>query len=55
MSYVKKQLERIQPDNEIVRVQFLGAGMVKTNWLNLTPEQFKRVEELLIELKKDEG
>lgn len=54
MSYIQKQLDQVKPDCEIVRVQFLGAGMTKTNWLNLTPEQFERVKALLIELKENE-
>lgn len=54
MSYIQKQLDRVQPDDGIVRVQFLGAGMTKTNWLNLTPEEFEKVKALLIELKGDQ-
>lgn len=54
MSYIQKQLDRVQPDGEIVRVQFLGAGMTKTNWLNLTPKQFEKMKAFLVELKEQE-
>lgn len=54
MSYVQKQLDRIESNGDYVRVQFIDCDGNKTNWLNLTPEQFEKVKALLIELKQDE-
>ena len=49
-TYMQKQLERIDAKN----CDHIDKAGVKTNWLNLTPEQFERMKELLIEMKGDE-
>jgi len=52
--YIQKQLDSIVPDDVgLIHVQFIGREGKKTNWLNLTPEQYEKVKALLIELKKD--
>lgn len=54
MSYIQKQLDHVEPKEcELVAVQF-ASGPLRTNWLNLTPEQFAKVKALLIELKGNE-
>lgn len=52
--YVQSQLDKITPDDVgLFRVQFAGKDGGKSNWLNLTPEQYEKVKAFLIELKKE--
>ena len=51
--YIQKQLIRVAPfpvhenDNGQLRLK-LHSAQGETNWLNITPEQFKRIEEILL-------
>lgn len=52
--YLQKQLDTVVPDEiGTIRVQFAGKDGGKSNWLNLTPEQYEKVKAFLIELKKE--
>lgn len=54
MGYYDQMLDNIKPFENSVSVQFAGKDC-KTNYFNLTAEEYKKVKNLIIKMKNQEA